>query len=260
MKNHAARALIAALLSTICARAPAHDIWMTTAGAGADMRASIFYGDLVKPDFADKSRIVSLDLLDGTTRHDLRDDLVKDGDHGRPMLVTRRFTAPRDGVLAAVYDNGFWMKQPGDTRETNATILILPALMRPDVTVEHWWTTKSGKHLLGAGAFRHKSGSRLELVPLADPFATPAGGTMRIRLELEGKPVPGAKIAYTDGLAPIPDKSQPTVPTDADGVASVPLARTGPYLLTADINAPARHPALAQHDHLYTSLSFDTSR
>lgn len=248
------RPLMTALLLNACGAAQAHDIWMTTSGSGADTTAHIFYGDLVKPDFADKSRIVSLDLLENAKRHDLRDDLAKDVDHGRPMWVTKRFDAPRDGVIAAVYDNGFWMKQPGDTRETNATILMLPG-----VTAEHWWTTKSGKRLLGAGAFRHKTGSRLELVPLADPFAVPVGKTVRVRLELEGKPVPGAKIAYTDGIAPIPDDRQPTALTDADGVALVPIARKGAYLLTTDVNAPARHPALAERDHLYTSLSFDTN-
>jgi nickel transport protein len=169
------------------------------------------------------------------------------------VLSTRPFSAPAGAVVAVSYDNGFWIKLPGDKLETNAS-----KIMAPKGTAAHM-TVKYGKLLLGAGGYRTVVGSRLELVALKDPFALAAGQTLPVRLQLNGKPVPGAEIAYTDGLQPIPDAKQPTVKTDADGVAQVPAPRKGASLLTTDIETAPAHPALAEQDHIYASLAFDTS-
>lgn len=244
-------ALIA--LAAVSAPANAHNIWLTTSGAGADRTAQVVYGDVIGPELADKNRVVAITLVSDAAPRDLRAGIVKGTDHGHPVLATKPFDAPANAVLAVSYDNGFWSKLPGETRETNTSSLMVPGVK------EAHWTVKFGKRLLGPGAFARRTDARLELVPLEDPYTIKTGGALKVRLLLEGKPVDRAKINYTDGLEAIADDKQPVATTDKTGVASIPMPRKGAYLFTVDVDAPAKHPALAEHDHLYASLSFDTA-
>jgi hypothetical protein len=65
------------------------------------------------------------------------------------------------------------------------------------VTSESVWTYKWGKALLGRGSLAVVLHTRLEIIPLADPLLVPIDGHLPVRLELGGKPVVGAKIAYS---------------------------------------------------------------
>jgi uncharacterized GH25 family protein len=234
--------------------AQAHNVWMTTTTSGGQTTAQVLYGDVIGPELADLKKIVSLDLVSPTGKVDLRAGLAKASARGFPILKTGAFRAAKGGVLAVAYDNGFWVRLPGDKLETNTSPLMAPGAAEPH------WTVKYGKMLLGPGSHGHILHTRLELVPLRDPYLTAIGGTAPVRLELDGKPFSGAKIAYTDGLKAIPDEKQPTLTTGADGVIQLPIDHKGAYLLTVDINAPPKHASLAAKDHLYASLAFDTSR
>jgi uncharacterized GH25 family protein len=232
----------------------AHDIWLTARPASGGLVAEVDFGDLAARELADPKRIVALELVSSGGRSDLRHPLTAGTANGHPAWISAPFEAPRSGVLAVAYDNGFWLQLPGDKGETNAS-----KLMAPNGTAAHM-TVKYGKMLLGPGAYSTVLGERLELVALQDPYALPPGATLRVRLVLAGKPIPNTEIAYTDGLAPIPDAKQPTVKTGADGVAEIPLRRKGPHLLATDIEVAPLHPGLADRDHIYASLAFDTSR
>jgi uncharacterized GH25 family protein len=232
--------------------AQAHNVWMTTRGEDGRSVAQIHYGDVEKPELADHSRVVSAALVSSSGRVELRKPLKPVESRGHPALETQPFAAPRDGVLAITYDNGFWVNLP-DKSEVNTSTLLIPT------GAERRWTVKFGKTLLGPGAFQRVLRQRLELVPLKDPYSVAPNGTLPVRLLLNGKPYAGAKIAYTDGIKPIPDPQQPTATTGRDGVANIPLGWKGSYVFTVDINVPPTHPSLAVKDHLYASLAFDTS-
>ncbi len=108
---------------------------------------------------------MSLELIDADGhRHDLRHPLREGSRLGHPVLQTQPFAASSGSVLAVSYDNGFWLKIPGDAKETNTATLMVPR-----GTASHW-TVKYSKALLGPGSFNHRVHSRLELSALADPF------------------------------------------------------------------------------------------
>jgi uncharacterized GH25 family protein len=252
-RRAAALAPLAAVLS-IAGTARAHDIWLTEHGQGAQSVVDVAYGDLDGRELADPDRIVALEVIGAGPRTDIRGDLPAGQRGGHPVRTSKAFRPEPGSVVAVTYDNGFWLTLPGDSSETNTNKVLAPAGTNPHGTVKY------GKLLLGRGASGKVVGARLELVLLQDPYAAAPGANLPVRLQLEGKPVAGASIAYSDGIEPIPDARQPTAKTNGDGVAEIPLRGRGPLLLTVDINAPPSHPALADQDHLYASLSVDTSR
>ncbi|MBS0419902.1 MAG: DUF4198 domain-containing protein [Proteobacteria bacterium] len=232
----------------------AHDLWLTSDGAGGRLKAQINFGDTDDRQMPDIDKVVSFDLVSAGGRQDLRKDLKETQRLGKPVLETQSFPSTAGGVLSVAYDNGFWLKAPHDSNETNTSTLLVP-----DGTARHW-TVKYGKTLLGPGSFENRVHCRLELVALQDPFKLAAGQKLTVRLELDGKPLAGAKLGYGDGVEPIPDAKMPTVTTGKDGTAAIPISRKGPYVITADPEVPARYKPLAEFDHLYASLAFDLSK
>ncbi len=249
------RTLIAGLaaVTTAAAALPAaaHDIWVVTEGQGVATIGKIRFGDPSKLEVADFHKIVSLEVVSAGGAVSLKRPL-KPAASGKTGLDTKAFTPPAVGIIAITYDNGYYAVDPADKLESNTSKLLMPKAS------ESWWVPKFGKTLLGAGSYKIAAHALLELTPLNDPYATPAGQSLKVRLEHAGKPVPNADVTYTDGLAPIPEKTRPAVKTDKDGVATIPLARKGAYLLTADILTAASHPDLSDKDELYATLAFDT--
>lgn len=237
-----------------CCTAFAHDLWLTSDGTGDHVRAQINFGDTDDRQMPDMDKVVSFDLVSAGGRKDLRKALKEIQRLGKPVLETQDFSSAAGGVLSATYDNGFWLKAPNDANETNTSTLLVP-----NGTARHW-TVKYGKVLLGPGAFENRVNCRLEIVALQDPFKLPQGQKLTVRLELDGKPLAGAKLAYGDGIEPIPDAKMPSVTTGKDGTAVIPVSRKGPYVITADPEVPTRYKPLAEFDHLYASLSFDLSK
>lgn len=202
----------------------------------------------------DVERMVSLEIVTPRDRSDLRTGLSASTRFGQPVLATRPFRAPAGSVLAVSYDSGFWVRIPGDSRDTNTSTLMVPN------GTEGHWTVKYGKTLLGPGSWRRVLHTRLEFIALKDPFKLPAGAKLPVRLELNGRPLAGARVAFGNGIQPIPDDRMPAMITGRDGIVKIPLLLRGPYLVTADPEVPPANAALARHDHLYASLAFDLSK
>lgn len=232
----------------------AHDVWLTVDKSAGGLNAQINNGDTDRRELPDRLRVVTLDLVTGSQDSDLRKPLAIGQRFGQPVLETKAFTASGAALLSIAYDNGYWIDSPKDKSEINSTRWMVPG-----GTSQHW-TVKYGKLLLGPGAFSKVVHTRLELIPLKDPFTLRHGQKLPVRLVLNGKPVSGVKIAYGDGVTPIPDERMPFATTGADGVAEIPLARKGAYLLTTDYQAPPLRSDLAEYDHLYASLTFDISK
>lgn len=249
-----AAAVCGLLLWTAGSAAFAHDIWLTAGGTNERELAQVNFGDTDNRQMPDEERIISLRIISPGGETDLRTGLSAAKRLDQPVLVTRPFHAPAGSVLAVSYDNGFWVKIPGDSKQTNTSTLMVPK------GTESHWTVKYGKTLLGPGSWRRVLHTRLELIALKDPFKLPAGGRLPVRLELDGRPLAGAKVVFGDGIQPIPDDRMPAMTTGSDGIVEIPLRRRGPYLITTDPEVPPAFPALARHDHLYASLAFDLSK
>lgn len=249
-------AQLMAVASFVLAGSPAiaHDIWLTVDKKSGQLNAQINNGDTDRREMPDRNRVVTLNLVSGTQDVALRKPLTMGQRYGQPVLETKSFTASAGALLSITYDNGFWIDSPKDKSEINSTRWMVPG-----GTSQHW-TVKYGKLLLGAGAFSNVVHTRLELLPLKDPFTLGQRQKLPVRLVLNGKPVSGVKIAYGDGVTPIPDERMPFATTGRDGVAEIPLARKGAYLLTTDYQAPPLRSDLAEYDHLYASLTFDISK
>ena len=86
----------------------------------------------------------------------------------------------------------------------------------------------------GQRAFSSTAGFPLEFVPLADPTALHVGDTLRVRILGGGQPAANvgidARTADTTGMHGA-GAAWVSVQTDANGVARIPLGRSGPWLL-----------------------------
>lgn len=78
------------------------------------------------------------------------------------------------------------------------------------------------------------AGSGLEIVPLSHPNRLDAGGTLPVRLLLDGRPVAGVVISLHGPDLPDEENAKAvTVTTDKDGKASIALTKVGAFLLLA---------------------------
>lgn len=231
----------------------AHDIWVVTRQQGAQTVAVIRYADPGKLELADRGKVVNLEVISAAGKISLKRPLTP-AKKGPPGLESKPFTAPAGSILSVTFDNGFYAVSPDDGVETNTNKMLVP---NPK---ESWWVPKFGKTLLGRGAYAVRSATLMELVPLVDPYTLAVGKTLAVRVELKGRPLAGVKVVYGDGVAPIPEKNMPSVLTDKDGVAQVPITRKGAYLLAAEYEGPPSQPALSDKDDTYATLAFDTSK
>lgn len=234
----------------------AHDIW-TTVDKKSDGKvvADIGYGDRDDRSVPDPEKLVVMDLIGPAGTTQLRQPMPKVATRlGQPVIETTPFSISEGSIIALTYDNGFWVKIPGDKGETNTTTLL-----SPKGTAQHW-TVKFSKMLYGAGAYKRKTNQRVELTALKDPFTLASGEKLPVRVEYEGQPIAGTEVQYDDGISPISDAKSPKVKTGSDGVALIPITRAGPYLLSVDFSKPPIDKRFADFDHLFGSLSFDLKK
>jgi uncharacterized GH25 family protein len=93
--------------------------------------------------------------------------------------------------------------------------------------------TKHAKTFVRVGraddSWKEPSGLSLEFIPLRDPTSLRVGGTLPVRLLENGKPLADFPV----GVVPEADSQGTILKTDGDGRASIPLPRSGRYLLRA---------------------------
>ena len=104
-----------ALILAAAALAPtnftsAHDVWLTFSGEAASRRVVVNYGhpDDRPPTMPDK--ILDLVAIAPAGASSLLSDLTPARDHGAPVVMSRPFPDSGNLLLAARYDNGFWIK------------------------------------------------------------------------------------------------------------------------------------------------------
>lgn len=86
----------------------------------------------------------------------------------------------------------------------------------------------------GARTFSRSSGQMIEFIPLQDPAVLRAGDTFRARLQFKGAPLPGVSVhASVPAPADTAQKGEPDLhlTTDASGVVSLPVRKTGLWLI-----------------------------
>ena len=174
---------------------------------------------------------------------------------GIMVAQSRPFADDGHTLLAARYDNGFWIKT-ADGLYRNATRRLFPD------AADSMWSAKFAKALTGRDAPWDKVlGQTLEIVPLSDPAATKPGQTLRVKVLLQGKPLPGVEVERGDGMTAVAEKDIPRFATDADGIASMPIVKAGAHLLVIDHKAtPSATPDQANADLFNATLWFSTAQ
>ncbi|MBH5388586.1 DUF4198 domain-containing protein [Bradyrhizobium diversitatis] len=234
--------------------ASAHDVWLTLSGAANARRAVVNYShpDDRPPAFADK--VVDLFAITAKGRSSLLDGLAAASENGVQIARTKPFDDGGHTLLAARYDNGFWVKTK-DGVYRNATRRLVPD------AVEILWSGKFAKAITGADApWREVLGHDLELVPLSDPAKAKPGEPLKVKVLFRGKPLPDAEVERGDGKTAIAEKDIPKFKTDLDGIASIPIAKPGAHLLVIDHRAsPSTTPDQATADLYNATLWFNVT-
>ena len=247
--------LAIAMTSAMTGMATAHDVWLTVAGEAARRRAVVNYGhpDDRPPAFADK--VVDIVAVTANGSASLLKGIEQATRHGVPVAQTKPFADDGHALLAARYDNGFWIKT-ADGVYRNAT-----RRLGPDAA-ESMWSVKFAKALTGPDAPWEKVlGQILEIVPLSDPARAKPGQTLRLKILFQGKPLAGAEVERGDGVTAMAEKDIPRFVTDADGVASVPIVKAGAHLLVIDHKtSPSATPDQANADLFNATLWFSIKR
>ena len=70
----------------------------------------------------------------------------------------------------------------------------------------------------------------MEIVPLQDPFDVGAGGSLRVQVLFEGKPVPEATVEYEGKEVPISDR----------GIATITLTQKSVQIVEAEYRVSSK--------------------
>jgi uncharacterized GH25 family protein len=234
----------------MAAPASAHDLWLTFSGRAKATRAIVNYGHPGDrpPPLVDK--VVDIAAYAADDKIDLLEGLASASNWGTFVVQSRTFADNGHMLLAARYDNGMWVKRPDGTFRNAGKRLVADA-------VDSMWSLKFAKTLTGPGApFDRVLGHTLELVPLSDPAAAKAGGSLRVRVLFKGQPLAAADVIRGDGVTHVADNEIAKFSTDKEGVASVPIVKGGPHLLVIDHKTPSATPDQAATDLYNATLWF----
>lgn len=192
--------LSALMLTLICGALQAHDAWIDEEGPAY----RIAYGHHDTPESYDPKKVVAVKAFDATGK-------ALDAKTGGGADGVWIDTGGAPAMIALDFDNGFWCKVDGKSRNVPKTEL-------PGAT-DGSRSLKFGKTVLAwYPGLTRPVGSRLELVPVSEA-APKAGGTLTLSVLYEGRPVSGAKISTGgthDGKPLTSDgKGRVTVPVHA---------------------------------------------
>jgi uncharacterized GH25 family protein len=240
--------LLGVCVSGFAGNLSAHDLWLTSAPTGSQLVATIFFGETNRRDLPVVQRLAYVDVIADKGTVSLRKGPFTEQKTNNSLLTTPFDPPGPNAILAASYDNGYWLNTPEGSRNVSRRLIPQGTNTR--------WVAKFAKTLMGPGAYTRVLGQELELVALQDPFALASGKTLQVRVQLRGKPVTDAKVRILDGVTVMDPKDAKSVPTNASGIATVPLDRRGLYVLAVEYVAPAVSPELAEHDEFNSTLAF----
>ncbi len=109
-----------------------------------------------------------------------------------------------------------------------------------------------------AEALEATVGQTIELVPLDNPYAKKAGDSIRVRLLFRGKPLTNSHVSSTyAGATDKPDNYAQSARTDENGVVTVCLTHSGPWLVRTVHMLPLANSKDADWESWWSSLTFD---
>ena len=119
------------------------------------------------------------------------------------------------------------------------------------------------KTLINAGdgnseALDKVAGQTIELVPLDNPYSKKVGDAIRIQLLFRGKPLVNNLISSTYvGASDKPDTYAQSARTDENGLATVRLTHSGPWLVRTVHMLPLTDSKDADWESWWASITFE---
>ena len=236
----------------------AHDVWITIAPEQeGTIRALVHHGHPGDRKTPDPDKLFEFIMRENQEPvHSLLPGITRAQQGGLPVLITDPVPLPEEGglvILAARYDNGYWVKTPLGLRNTSKR--QVPG------AEESLYSMKFAKALLQLGSettdvYQRKIGHRLELVPLSNPCASQPGDDLKVQVYFDGKPLPDSEVESGDGITPMEEKDIPRYRTDHQGIAVIPITRKGPHLFVVDHRESSIHLDLAGRELYNATLSF----
>lgn len=112
-----------------------------------------------------------------------------------------------------------------------------------------------GDEAAATAGFDATVGHRLEIVPLSPPIAWASGGSLRIRVLLDGHPWANVPVSAGHDGVEVHGYAH-RARTDAAGEAAVPLSRPGHWFVKAHLIRPSTSLASFQWESFWASLTF----
>lgn len=259
VSRHVIHACMAVLIfvSVLVVACPvgAHDVWVTVdQNQTGNLRAMVHHGHPGEMKTPDQDKLFEFSVFaEGQSKRSLLPGIKSASQGSIPVLITEPVAIESGFVLAARYDNGYWVKTPSGYRNTSKqqvpsaedsllSIKFAKALFQISAAESHEY----GKII----------GNRLELVPLGNPFLAKPGEGLQVKVYFDAKPLVGAEVEIGDGITPMEEKEIPRFKTDNQGVAVIPVSKWGLQLLVVDHIVPSTHPELAERELYNATLSF----
>ena len=250
-------ALIVVSVLSIANGVNAHDVWVTVDhNQTGNLRAMVHHGHPGDRKVPDPDKLFEFDVIGADhARRSLLPEIQSVFRTNIPILLTTPLPVSEESVLllAAQYDNGYWVETLAGFRNTSRR-------QAPSAKTS-LYSMKFAKALVRISTgksdlYQTRLGHRLEVVSLNDPFSAKSGEAIRVGVYFEGKPLVGADVESTDGLTSMDEKDIPRYHTDAQGIAVVPITRSGSYLLVVEHDVAPACPELAVKDRYNATLSF----
>lgn len=226
--------LLAAFLLIFPSSAHAHDFWIEKKGN----ELLLVFGHGVKREEFDPSKLKNIKAFDLNGK-----EIEVNREKRAPVLLLR--TDQPLFLLFAEIDNGYWSKtiygwknlpkrKASRVVEANRSIFYSKALL-----------------LWGEAASKPLSDSRLDLIPLSNPFELKTGSLLPIKVFYQGKPITGVEVEGGD--------HQKLSTTDKNGIAKIPIKK-GHYLLSVTIKEPLKNDPDADYLNITSTLTFEVTK
>lgn len=269
MRLARAAALAALLLLSGATVLAAHDLFIKLTASfvrpGAAVRAPVLNGTFSSSTNAvARSRIADLSLVTPGGRERL-DTTAVDASRDTTFLALRTGGAGTYVVALSTRPNNIDLSGKdftGYLREEALTGVI--AARKQAGTSADSVTERYSKHVKAvfqvgdarSDGYQTVLGYPAELVPLDNPYSLKPGGTLRVRCLVDGKPAAGLAV-LAGGRRPDGSRLRRLeVASDADGIASVPLASRGHWYVKFIHMAKVDEPGV-EYESKWATLTFE---
>lgn len=252
MKKYLAHTALTLALGSLSA--VAHD-FVLTSGTDSENQTAVsgLYGHPGSWEAADIRRLIALDVHSADKEKPV--SILKAAEISKSSALKLQAPAGKMqdagyAAVTAVYDNGFWVSDADgnyySTSKKQASGLLEIEKSSHNIKLAKVLIKGEDKAI----------GLRLEIVLKQAPSEISAGSEVPAMVVFDGKPLEAAEVAIIP-LEGVLDHETPGVKTSAEGIANLPVAKSGEHVIRVGHDVPSEDPDLAEIDSFSATLVFD---